>query len=419
MAPPSFPLPPGFFRCPPLSDHRRDEYIAQSRDVASECILNSRVANPDLQWKFVDDTKGVQIYQGTDLKAPPRAAIWLGVTTITASLDEIPPVNVAHDDAAFKASKALTEKELLLDCMHLYGLSKTDLETVNVRWLSVKFPFAALIKPRDFCYLEAQIRFTLDGRQGYVITASSVELECCPVLHDTLGLVRGFFYRTGTIYLETERPGKLQVSRLVESEFGGSMPTWVIDMAQRKRMKSMRDLDQFFQERRLSGTPFLARTDLVPKSARSKCFLCQLAFGVFTGKTHCRKCGEVMCRTCTRAWTINISGFDVKVKICTACTLLPREPNAPSLIAGSPLLPRSSDLSDLSSLRIQDNPTDGAAAAAEPKKTYTLYEDNLMDETVLKPLTYRPFQRANVVSSWTTTEEGSPLTPHRSSGKKY
>ncbi|KAH9125779.1 hypothetical protein AeMF1_003666 [Aphanomyces euteiches] len=336
---PSFPLPRGFFRCSALSPDELDQFAHLSSEVTVGCILNSRVANPALHWRLVDDVHEVQIYQGMDPAAPPRAAIWLGVTHIAATLDEIPSVNVAPDDATYKSAKKLTEKDMLLDCAHLYNIPTDSADTtVNLRWASIKFPMAGMIKPRDFCLLEAQVRFTLDGFKGYAIATTSIELSCCPDFQEDLGLVRGRFYRTGTIYLESNRRGVLQVTRLVETDLGGSMPSWVIDLGQRNRMKSMRDLDRLFQERRLSATTFRTPVELVPKATRSKCYLCHRNFKLF-GKTQCRKCGEVMCRSCSMSWIVHVSSFDVKVTICTSCSLAPRHDTLDGSVVYAPSTP--------------------------------------------------------------------------------
>ncbi|CAK4357936.1 unnamed protein product [Aphanomyces euteiches] len=128
------------------------------------------------------------------------------------------------------------------------------------------------------------------------------------------------------LYVETDRPGVLQVNRLIQVDVAGTAPSWILNFIQLKRMRNLKKMDRFFQEQRLSAQTFLSHRNLIPKSSRSRCFLCQSAFSVLQPKSQCQKCGQVMCRSCVKTWNLHISGFDTKV------TFLRHRPQAQSAV---------------------------------------------------------------------------------------
>ncbi|CAK4106174.1 unnamed protein product [Aphanomyces euteiches] len=309
MAP--FPLPANFFHCPPLTAKERRQFQLLAREVSADVIRKAQTANLDMHWRLVSDADDVQVFQGEDPTTP--------TPMVTGAL------NVSHTDESYKASRRLTEKGTLLDCAHMYTVVDTDTDAIDIRWLSFKSPVRSVIKCRDMVPIEVQHRCVVDGRAGYVVGAASIKLGCCPNFRKSLGLIRTTVHRMGAVYLETDRPGILQVNRMVQINFGGSIPSWMVNLAQLARMRAMKHLDRFFQQQRLSAQTFLPAPHLVPKAARSRCFLCQTSFGLLSVKTQCQKCGQVMCRSCVNVWSLHISGFDTKVTVCSACTLVPRE----------------------------------------------------------------------------------------------
>ncbi|CAK4629504.1 unnamed protein product, partial [Aphanomyces euteiches] len=205
-------------------------------------------------------------------------------------------------------------KTILLDAAHLYTIADSDTETACIRWVSVKSPIRSVIKSRDFCLVEFQHQITMhDGRDG-----------------KQLGLIRTTMYRMGALYVETDRPGVLQENRLIQVVVAGTAPSWILNFIQLKRMRDLKKMDRFFQEQRLSAQTFLSHPNLIPKSSRSRCFLCQSAFSLLQPKSQCQKCGQVMCRSCVKTWNLHISGFDTKVTVCAACTLVPPPDRPPA-----------------------------------------------------------------------------------------
>ncbi|CAK4629185.1 hypothetical protein LEN26_001665 [Aphanomyces euteiches] len=244
-----------------------------------------------MHWRLVSDSDDVQVFQGEDSTTPTPMVTCMGVTHVHATLDEVAALNVSHTDESYKykSSRRLTEKGMLLYCAHLYTVVDTDTDAIDIRWLSFKSPVRSVIKCRDMVPIEVQHRCVVDGRAGYVVGAASIKLGCCPNFRKSLGLIRTTVHRMGAVYLETDRPGILQVNRMVQINFGGSIPSWMVNLAQLARMRAMKNLDCFFQQQRLSAQTFLPAPHLVPKAARSRCFLCQTLFGLMSVKTQCQK----------------------------------------------------------------------------------------------------------------------------------
>ncbi|KAF0719124.1 Aste57867_1262 [Aphanomyces stellatus] len=321
---PTFPLPANFFKCPPLNRDEKYHLQEMSRKVSSDVIENSRVTNPDMHWRLSTDDYDVQIYEGKDPAAPSGVVSWCGVTHVMATLDEVASLFVSHTTDAYKENNAILAKDLV-DGAHLYSIAKHATENISLKWMAVKSPVPGVVKPRDFCYLDVQHRFEWEGHVGYVVAMTSIPLGCCPNLRHTLGLIRGHMYRAGFVFLETDRPGYLQVSQIYQTDYRGALPAWVINQGMKVRIKNVRSMDRHLREKRLGGSVFLAQEDLIPKSSRSKCFLCQKKFGALSAKTQCRKCGEVMCGGCAKTWKIHISGFETRVVVCSSCSIDARE----------------------------------------------------------------------------------------------
>ncbi|RLN70611.1 hypothetical protein BBJ28_00025861, partial [Nothophytophthora sp. Chile5] len=181
-----------------------------------------------------------------------------------------------------------------------------------------------LIKNRDFLTLECQSTFVdVSGRRGWVRSYHSIKLPCCPDLQGEYGLVRGSFYHTGHVFIESERPGFLDVIFSAQVNLKGSLhlPSALFFVATKKRLSSVADLQKMLTRRRLGTQRFLGDLELVPKNQRKRCHLCSSKFGLLTRKARCRKCGEVVCAAaCSTVWEVTVPRFGVKkVRVCAKC----------------------------------------------------------------------------------------------------
>ncbi|KAH9125777.1 hypothetical protein AeMF1_003664 [Aphanomyces euteiches] len=321
---PTFPLPDDFFRCAPLSSQEKRAFKALSRRITDDVIERSRISESVAHWKPASNEHDVQVYEGTDPTAPVGVLSWAGVTGITATIEEAETLFVAFSTTEFKNNNQIVSKNDLLDCAHLYTVARSEKESITLRWFALQTPIPGMIRPRDVCYLDAMRHFeTEDGKRGFVVAMSSVPLGCCPEFRRTLGLVRSHLYRGGFVVQETDRPDYLLVTQVYQMDPSGSIPTWIVAQAVKTRVKNMRHLDRHLREKRLSTLNYLPESALIPKSARSKCFLCQRKFHSLVGvsKKQCRLCGEVFCGGCSKTWSITANGFLTHMAICTSCSL--------------------------------------------------------------------------------------------------
>ncbi|CAK4078027.1 unnamed protein product [Aphanomyces euteiches] len=334
------PLPLNFFRCPPLRSEEKGFLQQLARTVAVDVINNSRISNPSMHWRLSSDHGDVHLYEGIDQSAPPGVVSWGSVTHVKASLQEVADLFTCEPSTeGYRNMMHVISRHDTLDCAHLYSITNNDVERIDVRWFALKSPLPGVVLPRDLCNLDVQQPFEWEGRQGFVVGFTHIDMKCCPDFRRSLGLIRMRSHRAGYVFLETNIPGQLEVTHLYQINMGGTLPRWVIRAGMKVRLKNVRNLDRYLREKRLSQVSFLAEAELIPVNDRSKCFLCQAKFSILRGKTQCRKCGEVMCRLCTQVWTILNSGIEVPVTVCTPCSLDPsrmEEERRRGLRAGTP-----------------------------------------------------------------------------------
>ncbi|RHY24394.1 hypothetical protein DYB32_008872, partial [Aphanomyces invadans] len=246
-------------------------------------VRYSRVTGGPIKWTLKSDDTTMQIYKGDDPDAPPGVVSWLGVAEVMATIDEV------------------------------VALFRTDTSEEYHEYCSMFMK-------------DTQHDFELDGKHGWTRAFKSVNLSCCPDLQNSLGLVRGIHHRSGYCFLQSSRPGYLQVSQLIQADLRGKMADVLVDVGMKRRCRIIKGMDMFLRQKRLSQGTFLHEAELVPKESRSKCFVCQRKFGAFSKKGQCRKCGEVVCRRCSQMWDIRIAGNVIKRRVCTACSCDNMEP---------------------------------------------------------------------------------------------
>ncbi|RHY72176.1 hypothetical protein DYB38_012688, partial [Aphanomyces astaci] len=315
-----FPLPPNFFRCPALNVDETARLLTNADDISVDLVRPRRLP---LKWTLKSDESSIQIYKGEDPDAPPGVLSWLGVTEVMATIEEVVSLFRSESNDEFKEYCRMFMKDVL-DGQVLYNLRRRTAEnphhSVAIRWFALESPIPGIAKSRDWCFLETQHDFELDGKQGWTRAFKSVSLSCCPDLQNSLGLVRGIHHRSGYCFLQSNRPGYLQVTQLIQADLRGKLPDVWVDLGMKRRCRTMKGMDSFLRQKRLSQGTFLHDAELVPKDSRSKCFVCQRKFGPLSKKGQCRKCGEVVCRRCSQIWDVRIANNAVKRRVCTACS---------------------------------------------------------------------------------------------------
>ncbi|RHY08528.1 hypothetical protein DYB37_008336 [Aphanomyces astaci] len=317
------PLPRDFFRCPPLSASDTEAFKKLSRRASTELAICARLTKGPIEWTEDVTEPGLVMYAGVD-SAGTDVFTYASVTDVNGTLDEVA--------AMFYAATASTEHSRhpakhILDSHRLYTVVKPSpafpRHAIHMRWMVMETPMKGLgvVSPRDFCVLE------LDSRRGWVRSVVSVELDCCPPLDHVLGFVRGEFLRSGHVVVETDRPGVLQVTHIVQLDLKLHAPQWMLKRGVRARCRGVLAIDLLLRERRLSRSgSFLAPAELVAKDSRSTCALCHHTFGMLHHKTNCRKCGDVVCSRCSKIWSVPLLNAVTALRVCTSCSLSASSP---------------------------------------------------------------------------------------------
>ncbi|KAG7384355.1 hypothetical protein PHYPSEUDO_002762 [Phytophthora pseudosyringae] len=339
------PLPPHFFKCPPLSEREEQYLVAKAKESAKALVDATRNNEGPVRWEEAGMHRGVQMYKG-EARYPESVVgeaitYGCGATTIQSTLDEVSDFFDLSTDA--KLADFVEVNADMLDAQLLYVLQDPALlndprynargqrsgsskmlnaNQVTVKWFAMDTS-SKLMKNRDFLAVECQSTFMdVSGRRGWVRSYHSIKLPCCPEM-SAYSLVRGSFYHTGHVFVESERPGFLDVIFSAQVNMKGSMkmPAALFMTIQKKRLSSIADMQKLITRRRLGGQRFLGDLELVPKSQRTRCNLCSAKFGLMTRKARCRKCGEVVCgSSCSTEWEVAIPGQGVrKVRVCSKC----------------------------------------------------------------------------------------------------
>lgn len=327
-------LQESFFTCPELSRGERDYLIQKAQQSARTLVESARSINGPVLWQEAGAYKGVQMYKGEARNASAPGMkdevhggmnYACGAVSVNATLEEVAQF--------FDVSTTPTMKEFvstqddILDGVVLYTLvpptpSNEHMHQITVKWFLGNMP-SRLIKPRDFLTLECQDVFVdKTGRRGWVRSYHSVKLPCGPDLQDRLGYVRGAMYHSGYVFVESARPGWLDCIFSLQVNLKGnvSLPSALYWIAMKRRIKSIAGLSHALSERRLGKQSFLSDLELVPKHQRKRCNVCQSRFGVFLRRSRCRKCGEVVCHSCSEMWTINVAKVGAtQVRVCLQC----------------------------------------------------------------------------------------------------
>ncbi|RHY23988.1 hypothetical protein DYB25_006320 [Aphanomyces astaci] len=328
MAPTKFPLPANFFRCPMLTPAEKAEYLHTASenaiDLVAHCIMD---ATGPLQWTLESASTDIKIYTSNDPTLPSHVLCYAGVVEVKASVDEVAALFQTHTTDLYKEFRRRFASDLL-DGHNLYTLARPTethpLKAVNIKWTVNEMPGGGLLSNRDWCFLESMYEFDQNGRRGWVRAVYSTELRCCPDLQASLGVVRGTFFRSGHVFVESDRPGYLRGTLLFQANMNGGfqkglIPSWVVKAGVRRRIRGISDIHTFLRESRLSQGPLIGAWDFVDKATRQRCYLCSKKFGPLLRKAWCRKCGEVVCHSCSSKWTLSMS--DTPVRACSACAL--------------------------------------------------------------------------------------------------
>lgn len=327
----SLPLPKGFFDAhrTQLSEDMRRQYIeyaeASIRKVfaLSDCHKNS--------WIPMREKKGVAVYRNFGATRGAKAyksntAEVAGKGELAGSLVEVGRAYAAHDDAMFRRLMKKINPGVL-DAAVLFTVvprtSATPFRYIGVKWFAVKTP-TPLVAHRDYCCLEVQDKIVDSfGNEMYIRILNSIDVNECPSLENSHGLVRakllsGFMYRS-----DRAEPGLVRVHHVQRFDPCGYFPSqWAFKIAESQLVNSIIQVRRVIDKQQMTGCTFVDKKQWVPNDQRQHCAVCARAFGTFRPRHHCRACGEVICGKCSVFKRVEVPGTTLKnVRICSICNM--------------------------------------------------------------------------------------------------
>lgn len=309
------------------------EYLIKKADDSCKAVIQHghTLSGPE-NWQCIGKHCGIVMYRGeapsmedgidTTSSQCTRQFV-CGIMTIVGSIEDV----ANYFDQSTTAGMKVKQADDILDSRVLYSLvsgsSERPFHRVAIKYVAWQPP-AALTHIRDLCYLECQDTFQhSSGRRGWALSMHSIELPSCP--HRS-GMIRCSIYNSGYVFVESENAGYLHVLHTLQINFKGHLPAFVVNQALRKRVTSMTSVRDELLFLRLSRKKLLHREELIPKSTRSTCGNCQRRFNpLFTRKTRCRVCGQVLCQKCAPIVSFKNAEEQIlklqsmKIRVCDQC----------------------------------------------------------------------------------------------------
>ncbi|KDO27069.1 hypothetical protein SPRG_07780 [Saprolegnia parasitica CBS 223.65] len=310
-----FPLPPDFFRSDPLSaiEQRYLEGLGQ-HNMAKLLVTLSESFLDAQAFPCVKTSRSMHLYQGLAPPSEPNIIPFRAATTVQATFRELKHLlcNVTSEQMTNAVHKYAYE---VLDMAILHEIpTPTPQQRMFVRWMATECP--PPLRRRDFCVLEVHYEALLgNGKRAFLISQHSIRLSSCPDLKSAYNLVRGSIYNSGTIIMETDSPGILNVRTHTQMDLKGRVPSWLHKVVVRQRVARLQSLHASLQDLRLGETLDGTYIPMVRVDARSHCGGCGKTFHTFPKwrrKHHCQLCGEVFCSKCA-------TPLQTKGRVCYAC----------------------------------------------------------------------------------------------------
>ncbi|KAF4318432.1 hypothetical protein BBO99_00007096 [Phytophthora kernoviae] len=326
----SLPLPKGFFGANArVSEDMRRQYIEFAESsirkvfALSDCHKNS--------WIPMREKKNVAIYRNFGQMRGPKAyksnvAEVGGKGQLTASLEQVGRAYAAHDDALFrrlmkKLNPAVMDAAVLFTIVPRTPL--TPFRYIGIKWYAVKTP-TPIVSHRDYCCLEVQDKIMDSfGNEMYIRILNSIEINECPSLENSHGLVRakilaGYMYRT-----DRAEPNVVRVHHVARFDPGGYFPAqWAFKTAESQLVNSIVQIRRIIDKQQMNACTFVDKRQWVPNHERLHCAVCSRTFGTFRPRHHCRSCGEVICGKCSIFKSVEVPGTTIKnVRICSICNM--------------------------------------------------------------------------------------------------
>lgn len=322
---PNLPLPKGYFGDARLSAEQhhkfraiiRQRLVTALRDEHAFVHVNQRQVDA-AKWRLVKKKHQLCIFRRRHLPSSVTADedTWkpsmMSVGRMEGTLEDV--IYGSYDKSYEEMKTTLAYADVTTkDCAVLQTLElatpSDPFHYLGLKWLFTQLPASLIIKPRDWCYIEA-MGITTDtsgssGRFGYIIL-HSVDLQCCPPF-DRRAVVRGktqlsFIFREpvpGIVEIFSQGlfdPAGELIQRFV-TIMTSEVLSGVFMMAKCAEAKKLTllALRNFRDTAKMNSSSSSASSS---QQLLKSCFVCKGSGGMFSKLKMCRVCGVTICPQC-------------------------------------------------------------------------------------------------------------------------
>ncbi|KAH9102000.1 hypothetical protein LEN26_015606 [Aphanomyces euteiches] len=320
----SVPIPNDFFQLPRLTQTDIERYQAVGHEFVKLFVDVAKIKYGTIDWSIQSKTPEITVFECRANHVPMH----LVRTEINATLEEA--IAVFQTTTLTETRKLQAEVQpLVLDKVRLYNVTLPTPENPylfqSLNWAVVDTTYPKFVlKRRDFCFIEHQDVVQFEGKRAFVRAMKSIELACVPSLEGSFDVVRGEMLHYGSVFVETDRPGVLQLLTVYHIQPNGNTKGALGEKLMRKSLeghyRTIHDVEQVIRSHHLGHLTFLDPTSMPPLDSQVKCEICTKYFGR-RRKTQCRHCAKIVCsRKCSAKWKVMRSGLELNVRLCSGCS---------------------------------------------------------------------------------------------------
>ncbi|OQS00268.1 FAD synthetase [Thraustotheca clavata] len=336
----ALPLPSDYFKCPPLPQHEKDQLIAFGQKICKDVVLNAmamQLAPVEAVLTNPKTKRRARMRRGKDVFNQELDGM-CSYTQVQSTLGQVADFFYLDTSVKLRAYGSVVG-QMVLDRQTLHtlvdhpdwtsqGNQYSPLHYIGIEWMVMECPF--LVSNRDTCFIEAHDEFEFfdekskTPRRGFVRAVHSIEMEACPSLRETHGIVRSSLVRSGHIFIETDDPMVLDYVCVYVTNPNGKVPRMINLKMLYHQCARVLNLEQYLHLDRITfafdNGEFTHVSAFQDKRLVNFCSRCDKKFNLFNRKAHCRKCGQVVCHSCSFRWQLQFRrSSNIKVRLCNYC----------------------------------------------------------------------------------------------------
>ncbi|OQS06050.1 hypothetical protein THRCLA_01890 [Thraustotheca clavata] len=327
----SFPLPTDYFKCPTLNAVETEYFINVANKAALDCVRNAmslQMTSVVAVFKSDSTQRFARMREGPDTVQPNLPATAAN-TQIHATIEQI--AEFFYLDTIVKArTYANTVGQIVLDRQTLYTLeprnTEISLRYVGIDWLVIQTPYLGVCN-RDAVFVEIHDELEFYDeiakvyRRGFVRCLHSIELDCCPPLKESHGIVRSAFVRSGHIFIETDTPGLLNYYTVYVTLANGNIPR--LTTMQRNQCKRILSLEEHlcydYVTTSMDNDEFVPVQQYESATNAKHCRRCTKKLHTLVKRKNCAKCGLVVCMDCCNKCKVVFQLTPRTIYLCHHC----------------------------------------------------------------------------------------------------